>query len=62
LLSPQLPSEVDVLLLADAIYLFVWGTISKKNALKVHKRQFFSAEVLPKICFANGRYVARDRS
>jgi hypothetical protein len=38
------------------------GKDLKEKDIKVHKLQvFFFAEILPKICFANGRYVERDR-
>jgi len=38
------------------------GNDLKEKCIKMHKPQFFSPEILPKICFANGRYVDRDRS
>jgi len=37
------------------------GNDLKEKSIKTHNLQFF-AEILPKICFANGRYVDLDRS
>jgi hypothetical protein len=52
---------MDVLLLVDAIYVFM-GNDLKEKLSKSAQASVFSAVVLPKICFANGRYVTRDRS
>jgi hypothetical protein len=40
---------------------FIWGMNWKESALESTSFSLF-AEIVPRICFANGRYVDRDRS